>query len=52
MQKTENLNCQACPVGKMMGQKECPGTKLKLRILEWFKKRSPRRQTEAKLPSN
>lgn len=31
MQKSERLNCQACPLGKVMGQKGCPGTKLKMK---------------------
>ena len=52
MQKKEELNCQVCPVGKVIGQRECPGTKLKLRILEWFKRGLSRRQKEGKLPSN
>ncbi len=52
MQKKEELNCQACPVGKMIGQRECPGTTLKLRILGLFKKGSTQRQKKAESKSN
>lgn len=41
-EKAERSPCEACPVGKMIGQKKCPGTKLKLRMREWLKKHMAR----------
>ncbi|MBI4230110.1 MAG: hypothetical protein HY608_04670 [Planctomycetes bacterium] len=29
-------NCRPCPVGKTLGQHECPGVKARRRIREWF----------------
>lgn len=43
MQKSEGSTCQACPLGKVMGQKGCPGTKLKMKLLAWLKKRAPQK---------
>jgi hypothetical protein len=30
--------CQgSCPLGKVLGQRECPGKKAKERLVEWFR---------------
>lgn len=35
--------CQdGCPLGKVLGQRECPGKKAKERLVEWLKREAPK----------
>jgi hypothetical protein len=49
MDEKKTLGCQeGCPLGKVLGQRECPGKRVKERLLDWLRPRPE--EPEAKEP--